>query len=126
MGTPAAVQGDQIVGVCAIHLMPSASGTMPAGPQPFGAPLQQGLATSVLVCGKPAAVQGSSGYNTPPHLGLADAFASPTTQEGRVLMGSATVLFENKSAAKTGATVAMCAGVPGQIVGSAATVLIGG
>jgi len=126
MGTPAAVQGDKIVGVCAIHLVPSASGTMPAGPQPFGAPLMQGLATSVLIGGKPAAVQGSSGYNTPPHVGLADAYASPTMQEGRVLVGSTTVMFEGKPAAKTGSTVSMCASVPGQLVGSGATVLIGG
>lgn len=130
MGTPAAVMGDKVVGMCAIHLIPNpASGLpQPGPPMPFSAPLTLSLATKVLIAGKPAAVMGSQGFNTPPHVGLhpADPFMVPTMQIGRVVMGSMTVLIEGKGAAKTGCPVAMCAMVPGQLVGSAATVLVGG
>ena len=127
MGQPAAVMGDRITGTCLVHQMPNpASGVpQPAGPLPFSAPLTIGLATTVLIGGKPAAVQGSSGTNTPPHVGLhaTDPFAVPTLQVGRVVSGSPTVLIEGKQAARTGAQVTCCVDV-GQLVGSAATVLI--
>lgn len=129
MGTPAAVMGDRVTAVCAIHLIPGAMGApQPSPPLPFSAPLLQGLATKVLIAGKPAAVQGSSGYNTPPHVGLhpSDLFMAPTQQRATVVMGSATVLIEGKPAAKTGSTCTVCSGLPGQLVGTAATVLIGG
>jgi uncharacterized Zn-binding protein involved in type VI secretion len=130
MGTPAAVMGDKITGTCAIHQIPNpASGVpQPSPPLPFSAPLLTGLSTSVLIGGKPAAVAGSSGFNTPPHVGLhaSDPFVVPTLQEGRVVVGSATVLFDGKPAAKTGSTVLICAGIPGQLVGTASTVLVGG
>ena len=130
MGTPAAVMGDRISGTCAVHQIPNpATGIpQPAPPLPFSAPLLQNLAPSVLIGGKPAAVMGSSGYNTPPHVGLhvSDPFMVPMMQEGRVLTGSATVLLEGKPAAKTGSSCMICAGIPGQLAGTAATVLIGG
>jgi uncharacterized Zn-binding protein involved in type VI secretion len=93
---------------------------------PFNAPLTQGLAASVQIHGKPAAVQGSSGLNTPPHVGLhpSDPSMAPPAQQGRVLVGSTSVFFEGKPAAYTGCQVAMCAQIPGQIVGSATDVII--
>jgi uncharacterized Zn-binding protein involved in type VI secretion len=96
-------------------------------PLPFSAPLLQGLATKTLIGGKPAAVQGSSGFCTPPHVGLhaTDPFMVPTQQVGQVMTGSLTVLIEGKPAATSSSTVVMCAQVPGTIVGSATTVLIG-
>jgi uncharacterized Zn-binding protein involved in type VI secretion len=103
MGAPAAVMGDWIVATCAIHQVP------------FSAPLVQGLATMVLIGGKPAAVQGSSGTDPPPHMGL-----------GTVARGSTTVLIEGKPAAKTGSACTVCGQPLGKLVGSAATVLIGG
>jgi uncharacterized Zn-binding protein involved in type VI secretion len=101
---------------------------MPSPPLPFSAPLLQGLATKVLIAGKPAAVQGSSGFNTPPHVGLhpSDPFMVPPQQRGTVVMGSTTVLIEGKPAARTGSPCTVCAGLPGQLAGTAATVLIGG
>lgn len=130
MGTPAVVLGDRIVGTCAIHQIPSptSGAPQPGPPMPFSAPLLQGLATQVLVAGKPAAVVGSSGTNAPPHVGLhaSDPFMAPTQQTGRVVAGSATVLFEGKPAANTGCGVTICSGTPGQVTGSATTVLIGG
>jgi uncharacterized Zn-binding protein involved in type VI secretion len=129
MGAPAAVMGDRINTMCAIHMIPGAAGApMPSPPLPFSSPLLQGLATKVLIAGKPAAVQGSSGFNTPPHVGLhpSDPFMAPMQQRGTVMAGSATVLFEGKPAARTGSPCTVCSGLPGQLLGSAVTVLIGG
>jgi uncharacterized Zn-binding protein involved in type VI secretion len=130
MGQPAAVMGDRISGTCAVHQIPNpASGApQPGPPMPFSAPVIQSLATSVLIGGKPAVVAGSMGYNTPPHVGLhpADPFMIPTQQTGTVVRGSTTVLFAGKPAAATGAQCTICAGIPGQLAGTAATVLVGG
>ena len=129
MGTPAAVLGDQITATCSTHLIPGAMGApQPAPPLPFSAPLTMALATRTLITGKPAAVAGAFGYNTPPHVGLhpADPFMVPLQQQGRVVVGSATVLIEGKPAARTGSTCTVCFALPGQLAGSAATVLIGG
>lgn len=129
MGQPAVVTGDAIRGTCAIHQIPNpASGApQPAGPLPFSAPLLQGLTTRIMVEGKPAAVVGSSGMNTPPHVGLhaSDPYMAPPTQRGQVIAGSGTVYFEGKPAAYTGCQVTMCAQTPATVTGTAATVRIG-
>jgi uncharacterized Zn-binding protein involved in type VI secretion len=130
MGQPAAVMNDRITGQCLIHQIPNPATGAPQpapGPLPFSAPLLQGLALTVLVAGKPAAVLGSWGLNTPPHVGLhvSDPYMLPTLQRGNVTGGSATVLFEGKPAAKTGSPATCCA-TPGQLQGSAVSVLIGG
>src|SRR4051812_4956481 len=126
-GTPAAVMGDRISASCAVHMIPNpASGApQPGPPMPFSAPLTQGLATKTMIGGKPAAVAGSMGTNTPPHVGLhpADPYMVPTAQIGSVVQGSATVLIEGRPAAKTGSLCTVCAGLPGQLMGTAATVL---
>src|SRR4051794_32614264 len=99
MGTPAAVMGDRIQGTCVGHQIPMGPGNPgPAPPLPFSAPVTQGLATKVLIGGKPAVVLGASGLNMPSHVGLhpSDPFMAPLMQKGTVLQGSATVLFEGK------------------------------
>jgi len=128
MGNPAVIMNDQITGNCPIHQVPNpgTGAPQPAPPMPFSAPLLQGLSTSVMIGGKPAALVGSSGTNTPPHIGLhvADPYMAPPMQTGRVTGGSATVLMDGKPAATSSSTCTMCA-TPGQVVGSATTVLIG-
>ncbi|WP_261569970.1 PAAR domain-containing protein [Frankia gtarii] len=129
MGAPAAVAGDQITGVCAIHQVPGPTGTpVPSpAPLPFAAPLVTGLAASVLVGGQPVVVASSAGTNTPPHVGLhvSDPFALPTAQQGQVLAGSVTVLAEGRGVAYSGCMVVQCAQVPATIVGSGTSVLVG-
>lgn len=128
MGVPAVVLGDRVMGTCPGHLVPGPMGApRPAGPLPFSAPLTLALVPTVLIAGKPAAVVGSSGLCTPPHVGLhpADPFLAPPVQTGRVLMGSTTVFLGGKPAAKTGSNCQMCS-TPGTLVGSATTVMIGG
>lgn len=126
MGSAAVVQGDAVTGQCAGHLAPGPLGApTPAPPLPFTAHLTQGLATTVLIGGRPAAIAGAGGVNQPPHAGLhpSDPFLVPTSQQGMVLGGSATVLMEGKPAVRTGDPCTCCV-VPGVITGSAATVLI--
>ncbi len=128
MPGPAAVMGDKVTGMCATHLMPGAFGApQPSPPLPFSAPLTLGLAPTVLISGRPAAVVGSSGLNLPPHVGLhpSDPHMVPTVQQGTVMAGVPTVLIEGKPAATTGSACTMCFGLPGTLVGTAATVLIG-
>ncbi len=117
MGTPAAVLGDRIVGICGHHLTPLG---FPAGPLPFSAPLTLGVVPTVLVAGKPAVVVGARGLNTPPHPFVADP---PPTQTGTVLVGSPTVLAGGRPLARTGSTGTCCV-APGVVTGTAATVLV--
>jgi uncharacterized Zn-binding protein involved in type VI secretion len=129
LGAPAIVINDQITGQCPNHMIPNpATGIpQPAGPLPFAAPLTMNLANTVLIDGKPAAVAGSQGMNTPPHvppLHPSDPFMAPPTQMGQVVMGSATVLFEGKPAASAQSTCTCCV-VPGSLVPSVTDVLIG-
>jgi uncharacterized Zn-binding protein involved in type VI secretion len=62
-----------------------------------------------------------------PHVGLhpSDPYAVPANQIGTVKMGCDSVLFEGKAAAHSGCLTEVCFGVPGQLLGSAASVVIG-
>ena len=128
MGAQAIVMNDQITGICPNHLMIGPLGVpIPAGPLPFSAPLTMGLVQTVLIGGKPAAVQTSSGYNTPPHVNLhaSDPFLLPTLEIGQVIVGSPTVLIGGLPAAKVG-DMAICVGPPDAVVKGSATVHIMG
>jgi uncharacterized Zn-binding protein involved in type VI secretion len=127
MGTPAVVQGDRINGICTKHLIPSASGTAPAGPRAFSAPLSLGLAIKTTIGGKAAAVMGASGMNdNPAHAGIVDGpFAAPAGQIGRVTSGSSTVLIEGKAAVTTSAQATCCTGDPGTLAPGVPQVQIG-
>jgi len=120
--------GDKITGQCPIHLMPNpATGApQPSPPLPFSAPLTMGLATTVMIAGKPAAVAGSSGLNTPPHVGLhpSDPYMVPAMEKGQVVVGSVTVMFGGKPAA-TAQSTCICCATPGTLVPTVQTVLIG-
>jgi uncharacterized Zn-binding protein involved in type VI secretion len=127
MGQPAVVANDRIVGSCAIHQVPSPSGSpMPSpGPLPFSAPLTTGLTTTVKINGKFAAVQDSSGLNTPAHPGLhaSDPYFVPAKQQGKVVKGSGSVTFDGKPAAYSGCQVTSCV-APAQLTGTATTVTV--
>lgn len=127
MGAPAIVRNNRITGTCPMHQVPAPSGTAPAGPLPFSAPITSGLVDSVLIGGQPAAVLGSSGQNSPPHLGLhaSDPFAVAKVQVGRITSGSASVLIGGKPAATATAQATCCGPTPGKLVPGVPTVLIG-
>ena len=128
MGTPAVVAGNRIIGICTSHLMPAPSGTTAAGPRAFSAPIALGTIPTVLIGGKPAAVNGSSGINdNPAHAGIVDApFAAPPGQIGHVTSGSQTVLIGGKPAATISSQASCCKSSDvGKIAPGVATVLIG-
>jgi uncharacterized Zn-binding protein involved in type VI secretion len=122
------VQADRIQGQCAIHQVPSPSGApMPSpAPLPFSAPLLTGLDPTVTIGGKPVGVVGSSGYNTPPHVGLhgTDPFVVPTLQQGIVTSGSMTVMVGGKPMATTTSVVTMCMQVPGSAMSTVTDVSV--
>ena len=110
------VQGDMVQAVCAIHLIPNpVTGIpQPGPPMPFSAPLLTGIVPTVTIGGKPAAVVGSGGLNTPPHVGLhpADPFFVPLAQTAQIVSGAPNVLIDGKPAATT-QSQATCCGMPG-------------
>ena len=129
MGAPAIVMGDKVTGICPIHQIPNPAAfgaPTPGPPMPFSAPILLGLVNNVLIGGKPAAVMGSSGFNTPPHIGLhvSDPNMMPPTQVGRVLTGSPSVLIGGQPAATVQSQAMMCT-APGTLVPTVVTVLIG-
>ena len=128
MGSPAIVMGDKVTGQCPNHLIPNpATGIpQPGPPFPFSAPLTLALCPTVMIHSKPAAVMGSQGMNTPPHVGLhpSDPYFAPPLQIGQVLMGSATVMFGGQGAA-TSSSQCTCCLVPGSLVPTVTDVLIG-
>ena len=129
MGNPAAVMGDQVTATCIGHQVPGPTGNpVPAPPLPFSAPLLVGLCGTVLISSKPAAVVGSMGFNTPPHVGLypSDPFLLPTAQTSQITLGSSTVFFGGQPAAHGGSQAICCIGAQGVVLATAVTVLIGG
>lgn len=122
------VMGDKIQGQCSIHQIPNpASGApQPGPPMPFSAPLLMGLEPTVTIGGKPVAVMGSQGLNTPPHVGLhpADPCMVPAMQPGKVMSGSPTVTAGGKAIATTSSQVTMCMNVPGQPISTVTNVTV--
>lgn len=130
MGQPAAKQGDQIVATdIHIILIPAPPGPpVPTPlPHPFTGIINANLSTNVKIMGMPAATQGSTADNTPPHIPQGGPFQVPPTNKGQITMGSVTVMINNKPAARNGDMALTCFDVPGppaQVV-AVGTVLIG-
>jgi uncharacterized Zn-binding protein involved in type VI secretion len=133
MGKMAAKQGDQIVAVdIHIVMVPSPSGPVPTPlPHPFSGMLDGSLSQDVKIEGRPAATVGSTASNQPSHIPTppGTVFQIPPTNQGTVMMGSATVMINGKPAARMGDLVQTCAdpapNPSGQLI-AAGTVMIGG
>ena len=133
MGQPAAKQGDQIMATdIHIVLVPTPGGPVPTPtPHPFAGIINGGLSTDVLIEGLPSATVNSTAMNTPPHIPIGGpSFQIPPSNQGKIIMGSTTVLINGNPAARTGDTATTCndpTDLPsGQVVSTTATVLIGG
>jgi uncharacterized Zn-binding protein involved in type VI secretion len=131
VGQPAAKQGDQVVATdIHIVMIPSPGGPIPTPlPHPFMGQLDGSLSSDVNIEGKPAAVQGSTATNSPPHIPQGGPFQSPPSNRATVQMGSSTVMIDGKPAARTGDTAMTCndpADLPAGTVVATGTVLIGG
>jgi len=131
MGQPAAKQGDKIVATDThIIMIPAPPGPpVPTPlPHPFMGILSQGLSTNVNIQGMPAATVNSIAMNTPPHIPQGGPFQKPPTNQGKIIMGSATVLINKKPAARAGDTAMTCndpVDAPVGKVVAVSTVLIG-
>ena len=112
MGQPAAKANDQITATD-IHIV-----MVPAGPSlvstplphPFAGPLSGGLIATVKIAGQAAAVVGSTADNTPPHIPTppGTTFQKPPANKATVQLGSMTVKFGGKQAARNGDVAMTC------------------
>jgi uncharacterized Zn-binding protein involved in type VI secretion len=131
MSGPAAKMGDKVLGTD-IHIVmrPTPSGPVPTPTSmPFTGTITGNCVPTVLVEGKPAATVGSLAVNTPPHVPPAGSFQNPPTNEGIVMLGSATVLIGGKPAARNNDPVLTCADpapTPNSKILAAGKVMIGG
>jgi uncharacterized Zn-binding protein involved in type VI secretion len=123
------VKGDKVQGQCAVHQVPNPATGAPQpspAPLPFAAPLTMGLVETVTIGGKAVAVVGSSGLNTPPHVGLhaTDAYVTPAMQKGAVTTGSPTVTAGGKAVATSSSACSMCAQAPAKPVATVTNVTV--
>lgn len=130
MGQPAAKQGDRVMASDThIILMPSPGGPVPTPtPLPFNGILQLGLSTNVRIEGRFAATINSIAVNTPPHIPPGGSFSKPPSNQGRIMLGSPTVLIGGRQAARNGDRALTCndpADLPVGTVVATGTVMIG-
>jgi uncharacterized Zn-binding protein involved in type VI secretion len=131
MGQPAAKQGDQITALDThIIMIPSPSGAVPTPlPHPFNGVIDGNLSSNVQIMGMPAATQGSTATNMPPHIPQGGPFQRPPSNRGQIISGSATVLINGKPAARMGDQAMTCndpVDLPIGTVVASGTVMIGG
>jgi uncharacterized Zn-binding protein involved in type VI secretion len=110
MGQPIAKQGDTVVATdIHIIMIPSPGGPVPTPlPHPFNGMITGSLSSNVKAMGQPVAVMGSTADNMPPHIPQGGPFQKPPTNKGTIITGSATVMVNNKPAARNGDTVLTC------------------
>lgn len=131
MGQPAAKQGDQVMATDThIVMIPSPGGPVPTPlPHPFTGMVDGGLSGDVNIQGLPAAVQGSTASNLPPHIPQGGPFQTPPANSATIQNGSGSVFINGKPAARNGDTATTCndpADLPAGTVVAVGTVMIGG
>ena len=134
-GQPAAKQGDRVTAMDThILMVPAPPGPpvpTPTPGHPFNGILNGNLSTDVFVMGMPAAMQGSTAQNTPPHIPLNPTapFQIPPTNLADITVGSTSVFINGRPAARNGDMARTCDDVVpaphGQVV-AVGTVFIGG
>lgn len=113
MGQPAAKRGDMITATD-LHLVVLTSGgpPLPPVPLPFSGALTGELSPDVRIMGQPAATQGSTAKNSPPHLPPPVVppviFVKPPSNKATVTLGSATVRVNGKPLARNGDKATTC------------------
>ncbi|NJK99273.1 MAG: hypothetical protein HC910_01425 [Spirulinaceae cyanobacterium SM2_1_0] len=135
MRQAAAKQGDRIIAKDTHEVMVASGAGEVVRQQThnFSGPLQQSLSTTVFIQGKPAAVVGSVGINTPRHsvLSPASRFRKTPSNQGTVLAGSRTVRVNGQPLARAGDICKTCNDPSDQPIGKiqttgTATVFAGG
>lgn len=131
MGQPAAKLGDQIEAMdMHIVLIPEGPDLVPTPEElPFNGIIDNGVSENVMINGLPAATLGSTATNEPPHIPIGGEFLDPPTNQGEIVMGSATVMINGKPAARAGDTALTCNDPAPEPIGTVvaeSTVMIGG
>ena len=118
MGRPAAKKGDKIFAIdFHITMVQAGPVTVPLPlPYIFLGPLSERLSPnvngtgkgSVEIKGKPAAVVGSVGHNTPKHVPIGGTFQKQPSNKGHVAKGSRSVTINGKKAARLGDACVTC------------------
>ncbi len=110
MSSPAAKQGDLVVGLDThVVLVPSPGGPVPTPmPMPFNGALVEGLSKSVFIDNRAAAVIGSSAKNNPPHLPTGGPFQRAPKNEGTISSASECVFADNRAVARAADPVRCC------------------
>jgi uncharacterized Zn-binding protein involved in type VI secretion len=128
MGQPAAKQGDRITSTD-MHLIQPPGAPPVLLPHPFSGIIDGNLSSDVKIGGMPAATQGSTATNTPPHIPSGGTFVKPPANKGTIQIGSQTVKINGKPAARNGDVALTCndpSDLPTGTVVAIATVMIGG
>lgn len=133
MGQPAAKQGDQITALdIHIVMVPAPPGPpVPTPlPHPFAGIINGALSSDVKIMGQAAATVDSTADNTPPHLPTPPgvSFQKPPSNQGKIQLGSQTVMINGKAAARNGDPALTCNDpndLPAGTVIAVGTVLIG-
>ncbi len=131
MSKPAAKKGDSVKAVDQHVIQPPAPAPPVLVPHVFNGILDKNLSPDVKINNQPAATVGSIATNQPSHVPQGGTFVIPPTNMANVMMGSTTVLINNKPAARLGDPAMTCNDVPGPPMGKVvvmgpANVLIGG
>ena len=110
MGQSAAKQGDRVSATDThIELVPSPGGPVPTPtPATFDGVVDAELASTVRVDHAPAAVDGSTASNTPPHVPKAGPFQTPPSNQGTIVVAARSVVFDGKRAARHGDPTRTC------------------
>jgi uncharacterized Zn-binding protein involved in type VI secretion len=124
MCKPAAKEHDTIVATDT-HLLNGTPTLLP-----FDGIIDGNLSPNVIVEHRPAAMVDSTATNTPPHLAPPGmTFDNPPSNRGVIVQGSATVLINQRHAARDGDTANTCndpVDAPKGAVVASSTVLMGG
>lgn len=131
MGEPAAKEGDKIIAMD-IHIIMNQTpvGPVPTPmPHPFDGIINGSLSNNVKIMGMPAATQGTTATNVPPHIPEGDGpFQKPPSNKGQIIIGSFTVMINGKPAARNGDRALTCndpVDLPIGTVVAVGTVLVG-
>lgn len=131
MGEPAAKEGDKIEAID-IHIVmeETPAGPVPTPlPHPFNGIIDGSLSQNVKIMGMPAATQGSTATNVPPHIPEGDGpFQKPPSDKAEIILGSFTVMINGKPAARNGDKALTCndpVDLPVGTVIAIGTVLVG-
>lgn len=105
---PVAKSHDHIVAVDTHLVIPEGGGKPEPVPLPFDGLLVEELSPDVLAEHRAVATVGSVARQAPGHIVSPKSFVNPPSNEGRVVVGSATVLANNMPLARAGDTATTC------------------